>query len=102
MDSFLLNISLPKEPHIKGSLPDVELGAVGDPGCRGRDGPEHSGQGEEGGHAHRHSSGHVVERDEEREPADDDEESGRKVRPEQVVGDLPHQDQLHRHPGVAA
>ena len=56
-------------------LPDVKLRAVGDPRRRRCDGPEHGGQRQERRHAHRHSSGHVIKRNEEREPADDDEQT---------------------------
>ena len=54
-----------------GQHPDVEEGDVGDPGDALSDRGEHGGEGEQGGHPHRHPAWNVVKRYEEREPPDD-------------------------------
>ncbi len=76
-------------------LPDIQFGTIRNSGSCGCNGPEHRGECEQGRHAHGDPARYMVERYEEGEPAYDDEQAGGEVRAEQVVGNLPHQNQLH-------
>ena len=63
-----------------GAHPDVEGGDVAHPGGVLPDGPEHGGEGEEGGHGHGHPPGDGLGREEEGEPSHDHEQARGKVR----------------------
>ena len=91
---------LQEHEHDAGDHPHVQAGDVGDPG----DGPplagEHGGEGEEDGHGDRQSLRDTVRGQEERQPGDGEEDGGDHVGLDQVVLQLPPEDQLEDQSGV--
>ena len=64
------------------------------------DGGRLGGHGQEGGHAQRHPRGHGLGVQPEVDPGDDDEHAAGHVDGDEVVGELPLEDQVHRETAV--
>ena len=86
--------------HLAGPCPHVYGLGVGDWGQLGRDARCLGGHGEQGGHPQAHPGGDGVLVQPEADPGHDHQHAARDVDGDQVVGELPLEDQLHLEAAV--
>ena len=91
-----------KNPHsdLTGARPHVDSLGVGDRGQLGRDPAGLGGHGEEGGDAQRHPGRDGVLVQPEGDPGDNDQHAAGDVDGDEIVGELPLEDQLHLEAAV--